>query len=521
MDAFFASVELRSRPDLRDRPMLVAGRPGPDRLPMAHPDAPQDPRRTRRSGRSAHPDDLDTGIEPERRRPTDPVGDRRGVVLSANYPARRYGIRSAMPTAAARALCPGLVVLPPDYAAYREASDALMRMLRDVTPLVEPLSVDEAFLDVSGARRRSGSPSRIAADLRARIADELQLTATVGAASTKFVAKLASGWAKPDGMLVVPPERVLELLHPLPVRALWGVGPATAARLESVGLNTVGEIAAADLRLLTRVLGTAVGTNLHRLASGVDERVVTPDTVESSLGAEHTYADDTPDPDVWARTLLQLAGRTGARARAGGARGRTVTIKIRFADWTTITRSSTVEPATDITQVIYRTATALLHRAVPAGRRIRLLGVRLENLLHDGPSDPGRDDQTERRDDGPDRARRPGAGGPAITGGAVIAEQLAFDLGPTVVAAADGPAAPAAAVSADSARRWASVDRVADLLVDRFGAAALRPGSVLGPGRPADPPPAARHPAARPSAGPSRSRPGPPAPGLDGPGRPR
>jgi DNA polymerase-4 len=456
MDAFFASVELRTRPDLRERPMLVAGRPGPDRMPVDEPGPGP--------GRSAHPDDLDAGGEPDRRRPS---GDRRGVVLSANYPARRYGIRSAMPTAAARALCPGLVVLPPDYAAYREASAALMRILRDVTPLVEPLSVDEAFLDVSGARRRSGSPARIAADLRARIADELQLTATVGAASTKFVAKLASGWAKPDGMLVVPPERVLALLHPLPVRALWGVGPATAARLESVGLNTVGEIAAADLRVLTRVLGTAVGTNLQRLASGIDERVVTPDTVESSLGAEHTYEDDTADPDTWARTLLQLAGRTGARARAGGARGRTVTVKIRFADWTTITRSTTVDPATDTTQVIYRTAAALLHRAVPAGRRIRLLGVRLENLVHDGSGRPADDD----RPDGPVRT---------ASDGPVVAEQLAFDLGPEVVAPADAPAGPGAAVPPDSARRWASVDRVADLLVGRFGDSALRPGSVLG-----------------------------------------
>ena len=196
MDAFFAMVEVRRRPELRGRPMMVAGTGG------------------------------------------------RGVVLSASYEAREHGVRSAMPTSRALALCRGIVVVPPDMSAYAEASRSVMAMFADVTPLVEPLSVDEAFLDVSGAGRRLGRPGVIAQALRARIRAELGLVATVGAASTKFVAKLASGLAKPDGLLIVPPADVIGLLHPLPVRALWGVGPRTAERLESLGIGTVGEIAA-------------------------------------------------------------------------------------------------------------------------------------------------------------------------------------------------------------------------------------------------------------------------------------
>ncbi len=332
MDAFFASVELRRRPELRGRPMMVAG---------------------------------DSG---------------RGVVLSATYEARRSGIRSAMPTARAKALCPGIVVIGPDHAAYRQASQDVMAIFGEVTPLVEPLSVDEAFLDVSGARRLAGRPARIAGRLRARIADELGLTATVGGAATKFVAKLASGLAKPDGLLLVPPADVEALLHPLPVRALWGVGPKTAQTLASLGLSTVGEIAVADRGSLIRRLGPAVGGTLHDLANGRDERPVEPDAVEKSIGVETTFGDDTADRSFLHRELLRLSERAARRAREAGVCGRTVALKVRYEDFSTLSRSVTLPTPTDLSGVVHATAAALLDKLGP-GRRVRLLGVRLDSLV--------------------------------------------------------------------------------------------------------------------------------------------
>lgn len=332
MDAFFASVELRRRPELRGRPMMVAG---------------------------------DSG---------------RGVVLSATYEARTSGIRSAMPTARAKALCPGIIVVEPDQAAYREASRAVMSVFGDVTPLVEPLSVDEAFLDISGARRLAGRPGRIATDLRARLSEELGLVATVGGAATKFVAKLASGLAKPDGLLLVPPADVIALLHPLPVRALWGVGPQTARALESLGLSTVGEIAAVERKVLIRQLGQATGMKLHDLANGLDERSVETESAEKSIGAETTFACDTADRSLLSRELLGLAERTARRARSAGLRGRTVSLKLRYEDFSTINRSLTLTTPTDLSGVIHATATALLDK-LARGQRVRLLGIRLEGLV--------------------------------------------------------------------------------------------------------------------------------------------
>lgn len=336
MDAFFASVELRRRPELRGRPMMVAGTSG------------------------------------------------RSVVLSATYEARRSGVRSAMPVARARALCPGIVVVEPDGAAYHEASKAVMTMFGDVTPLVEQLSVDEAFLDVSGAGRSQGRPGRIAQDLRRRISSELGLPATVGAASSKFVAKLASGLAKPDGLLIVPPESVLDLLHPLPVRALWGVGPKTAVTLESLGLTTVGDVARSDRSVLIRQLGQAVGGKLHELAWGRDDRSVETQTAEASIGAETTFAVDTFDRAQVHQALLGLADRTARRARTAGFRGRTVAIKVRYADFTTLSRSVTVDTPTDLTRTIHATAVELFDRLGSGGRSVRLVGVRLEGLVSAG-----------------------------------------------------------------------------------------------------------------------------------------
>ncbi|SDP13165.1 DNA polymerase-4 [Nakamurella panacisegetis] len=332
MDAFFASVELRRRPELRGRPMMVAG---------------------------------DSG---------------RGVVLSATYEARTSGVRSAMPTGRAKALCPGIIVIEPDQAAYREASQAVMAIFGDVTPLVEPLSVDEAFLDISGARRLAGRPGQIAARLRTRIRDELGLTATVGGAATKFIAKLASGLAKPDGLLLVPPDHVLDLLHPLPVRALWGVGPKTAQTLEALGLSTVGEMAAMDRASLMRHVGRATGAKLHDLANGLDDRSVETVSTEGSIGAETTFSSDTSDRAFLNRELLALAEKTARRAREAGLRGRTVALKVRFEDFSTVSRSVTLSTPTDLSGVIHRTAAELLAK-LGYGRLVRLVGIRLEQLV--------------------------------------------------------------------------------------------------------------------------------------------
>ncbi len=331
MDAFFASVEIRRAPDLRGRPVVVGGT-GP-----------------------------------------------RGVVSSASYEARRYGVRSAMPSMRARALCPGAVFLPPDFAAYSAASRAVMQIFRDVTPLVEPLSLDEAFLDVSGARRLLGRPATIAAAVRERVADEQRLTCSVGVGPTKFVAKLGSTRAKPDGLVVVPAALVLDYLHPLPVDALWGVGERAAQALHRLGLRTVGDLAAAPPGMLRAALGEAAATHLHELAHGRDPRAVVPDQVEKSVGAETTFDVDVTDPAVIRRALLGLSEKVAVRLRAGGHVGRTVSLKVRVTDFRTVHRSRTLASATDVAREIFSTAWSLWDVLRP-GEPIRLVGVRVENL---------------------------------------------------------------------------------------------------------------------------------------------
>lgn len=331
MDAFFASVEIRRRPELRGRPVVVGG-----------------------------------------------VGPR-GVVSSASYEARRFGVRSAMPGMRARALCPRAVFLPPDFTAYAEASAAVMQIFRDVTPLVEPLSLDEAFLDVAGARRLLGRPAVIARAIRARVAEEQRLTCSVGVAPSKFVAKLGSTRAKPDGMIVVPAGQVLDFLHPLPVDALWGVGERAAETLRRLGLMTVGDLARAPLGMLRGALGEAASAHLHELSWGRDPRAVVAEQVEKSIGAELTYDTDVTDPAVIRRSLLALADKVGARLRAGGHVGRTVSIKIRLADFRTVSRSRTMRTTTDVAREIFETSWALF-RALGAAEPIRLVGVRVEGL---------------------------------------------------------------------------------------------------------------------------------------------
>ncbi|MET8064186.1 DNA polymerase IV, partial [Micromonospora sp. NPDC005313] len=306
-----------------------------------------------------------------------------GVVSSASYEARRYGVRSAMPTARARALCPGAVYLPPDFAAYTEASRAVMQIFRDVTPLVEPLSLDEAFLDVAGARRLFGRPADIAALIRRRVAEEQRLTCSVGVGPSKFVAKLGSTRAKPDGLLVVPAARVLDFLHPLPVSALWGVGERSADALRRLGLRTVRDLAEAPSGLLRRAVGEASATQLHELARGRDPRAVTPEQVEKSIGAEVTFDTDVSDPVEIRRSLLALADKAGARLRAAGQVGRTVSLKVRFADFRTISRSRTLAVPTDTAREMFDTAWALWTALAP-GEPIRLVGVRMEGLAPAG-----------------------------------------------------------------------------------------------------------------------------------------
>ena len=332
MDAFYASVELVTRPELRGKAVIVGG-------------------------------------------------GQRGVVLSATYEARALGVHSAMPMSRARRIAPHAIVIEPHHERYAEVSAGVMAIFHSITPLVEPLSLDEAFLDVSGARRRLGTPTSIAELIRARVYDEQRITCSVGVAPTKFVAKLASTQIKPDGLLVVPADKITAFLHPLPVGALWGVGERTEERLVSLGLRTVGDIAHTPVDTLIRAVGQASGQRLHDLAWGRDDREVVPDATEKSIGNEETFARDVDDPQVIAREILRLAQKVAARARRHEIRGRTVVLKIRFADFTTITRSRTLESPTDVGQVIYDTASDLYAALRLQRARIRLVGVRLEGLV--------------------------------------------------------------------------------------------------------------------------------------------
>jgi DNA polymerase-4 len=332
MDAFYASVELRRRPELKGLPVVVGG-----------------------------------------------LGSR-SVVLAATYEAREYGVHSAMPMMRARRLCPPAVIISPDPPAYAEASRGVMEVFASITPLVEPLSLDEAFLDVAGAVRRLGSPRQIGELIRSRIADEQRLPCSVGVASSKFVAKLSSGLAKPDGLLVVPRDGVIGFLHPLPVSALWGVGEKTEEALARLGLRTIGDIANTPEATLARALGSASGAHLHALAWGRDARRVVPHEPDRSIGAEETFSRDIDDPAIVARELLRLCERTAARLRAAGHVGRTISIKVRFADFTTITRSRTLKEPTDVARVVYDTARGLYDALGLQRARLRLVGVRVEGL---------------------------------------------------------------------------------------------------------------------------------------------
>lgn len=336
MDAFYASVELRSRPELIGQPVIVG------------------------------------------------AGGGRGVVLSATYEARALGIHSAMPISRARRVAPHAIYIEPTHSLYAQVSAGVMEIFGSITPIVEPLSLDEAFLDVSGALRRLGSATSIAHMIRARVVAEQGITCSVGVASTKFVAKLASTRSKPDGLLVIPINKVLAFLHPLPVGALWGVGERTEESLIRLGLRTVGDIAHTPLDTMKRALGDAAGTHLHELSWGRDPRGVTAHQPDKSIGNESTFDHDVDDPEVILSHLMRLSDQVAGRMRRAGYVGRTVSVKIRFADFSTITRSRTLQVSTDTAKEIFDVVRALYEALGLQRVRIRLVGVRMEGLADAG-----------------------------------------------------------------------------------------------------------------------------------------
>jgi DNA polymerase-4 len=330
VDAFFAAVEQRDDPDLRGRPVIVGA----------------------------------------------------WVVLAASYEAKAHGVRTAMSVARARRLCPRAIVVAPRMSAYAEASKAVYRVFDDTTPLVEGLSIDEAFLDVRGLRRLSGTPTEVAERLRCAVRERVGLPITVGIARTKFLAKVASGVAKPDGLLMVPPDGELAFLHPLPVERLWGVGPVTASKLRALGLTTVGEVAQLSENALIALLGRASGRHLHALAHNRDRRPVQVRRRRRSVGAQRALGRSPRSLDDVDAALVALVDRVTRRMRAAGRVGRTVVLRLRFADFSRATRSHTLPHATANTETILITARGLLAIAAPMIERrgITLVGVAVSNL---------------------------------------------------------------------------------------------------------------------------------------------
>jgi DNA polymerase-4 len=348
MDAFYAAVSLLEHPDLRGLPVVVGG-------------------------------------------------GWRSVVLSATYEARAFGVRSGMPMATARRLCPSAVVVRPDHDRYARVSEAVMAVFAEVTPRMEPVSMEEAFLDVSAAGRQWGDPAAIGQWIRDTVSDEQQITCSVGGAPSKAVAKMASRAAKPDGMRLVGRAEVVPFLHPMPVGALWGVGESTEAELHRLGLHTVAQLAHVPLATLRRAFGEQAGARLHTLAWGQDTDPVTPARVERSVGSSETFAHDVDDPEAIRRQLLHLAERTASRMRHAGVLGRTVVLTVRFSDFTTITRSRTVAVPTDVTREVHTTACALYDALGLQRARIRMLGVRVEGITEAGRTPvQGRLDEPER-----------------------------------------------------------------------------------------------------------------------------
>jgi len=403
MDAFYASVELLRRPELRGRPVVVGG-----------------------------------------------TGDR-GVVAAASYEARSYGVYSAMPSVRARRLCPDAVFLPGDHAHYGEVSATIMELFRAVTPLVEPLSLDEAFLDVSGTRRLLGEPDEVATQLRGTVHDETGLWCSIGVAPNKFLAKLATNGAKPTasrqgpvpgaGVYRVRPGEELTFLHALPVERLWGVGPATLAKLTPLGVRTVADLAALPRQLLVDRLGPGAGVHLHELSLGHDDRPVVPDAEPKSISHEETFAKDLVSMDALRTEVVKLSEAVAARLRHHGYRGRTVQLKVRYHDFSTVTRSHTLDEPTDRGTDLVHLAWSMLLR-LPVERGVRLLGVGAANLTRG------------------DEPRQP--------------EQLSFDdlFG-------DAPVPSSTEVST-APREWDRANSAVDAIRDRFGSDLIGPARLAG-----------------------------------------
>jgi DNA polymerase-4 len=337
MDAFYASIEQRDHPDLAGRPVIVGGHP-----------------------------------------------DRRGVVSAASYEVRPFGVHSAMPSATARRRCPQAIFLPPRIEHYAQVAGQIRRIFQRWTPLVEPLSLDEAFLDVRGSVALFGPPAEIGRKIKAEIRREVRLVASVGVAPNKFLAKIASDLEKPDGFVVVPPDGVQAFLDPLPVGRLWGVGRASNRTLERLGVRTIGQLRRLPVDVLRDHFGSS-GEHLWNLAHGIDRRPVVPDHEAKSISHETTFAADVHDQDVLRAWLMELTEQVARRLRAHGLRGRTVHLKVRFADFRTITRSQTLDVPTHLTEDVWQAAEQMLRSRLPADHpAVRLLGVGVSGLDRSG-----------------------------------------------------------------------------------------------------------------------------------------
>jgi DNA polymerase-4 len=340
MDAFYTSVEQRDDPTLAGRPVAVGGRP-----------------------------------------------ESRGVVAAASYEARKFGVRSALPMSRAVRLCPELVIVPPNFSKYKQVSDQVFAIFLEVTPLVEPLSLDEAYLDVTENSWGLPLGVEVARRIKTRICETIRLTASAGVAPNKFLAKIASGWKKPDGLTVIAPERIERFLQGLPVDALWGVGPKTAAKLRAEGIEKLVDVRAADLELLKTVVGSWA-EGLRRLSFGEDPRPVDPNRERKSIGCEETYAKDLADAETIGREVEALARHAAGILERKQLTARTVTLKVRYGDFETITRSETREPPTRDAGEIAERATALLAKTEAGRRPVRLLGVSLHGLGSSQPQSP-------------------------------------------------------------------------------------------------------------------------------------
>jgi DNA polymerase IV len=340
MDAFYASVEQRDKPELRGKPLAVGGSP-----------------------------------------------ESRGVVAAASYEARKFGVRSALPMARAVRLCPELLIVPPDFARYRDASQKVMQILHSATELVEPLSLDEAYLDVTENLWGEPLAMNVAQRIKDTIRRELQLTASAGVAPNKFLAKIASGWQKPDGLTVIAPERVEAFLQKLPVEALWGVGPVTAKKLRAIGIERLVDIRTADREVLAKTVGSLADW-LVELSHGRDSRPVEPNRETKSVSCETTYAQDLTDLREINQQIQLLAEEVAGDLKRKGLRARTVTIKVRYDNFTTVTRSHTTEYFTDSRPDLVNRAQMLLERTEAGARPVRLLGVGAHALKPAEPPSP-------------------------------------------------------------------------------------------------------------------------------------